>query len=46
MIVLTGSCVADEFQCADGSCIEASFECDGYEDCDDASDELSCSGEE
>jgi hypothetical protein len=32
-------CAADEFTCADGSCIRADWECDSIDDCADASDE-------
>ncbi|MGM0597543.1 MAG: LDL receptor domain-containing protein [Myxococcota bacterium] len=30
------------FECGDGSLIQPDFECDGYEDCDDGSDEAGC----
>lgn len=36
------SCSHDEFQCADGNCISASFKCDGDSDCMDESDEINC----
>ncbi|XP_071954564.1 uncharacterized protein [Antedon mediterranea] len=32
--------VCDKFQCADGTCIERKYVCDGWKDCD--SDELTC----
>lgn len=35
-------CTQDEYRCRDGSCISASFECDGEADCIDGSDENSC----
>ncbi|PVD24372.1 hypothetical protein C0Q70_14853 [Pomacea canaliculata] len=38
-----GSCRADQYKCADGSrCIDQRWQCDGDDDCADASDELSC----
>ena len=36
-------CSANEFQCANGNCIEMTFRCDGVSgDCTDNSDELNC----
>ncbi len=37
------SCAANEFQCADSQCIPSTWECDEMSDCDDGSDEASCS---
>nr|XP_022341960.1 basement membrane-specific heparan sulfate proteoglycan core protein-like isoform X4 [Crassostrea virginica] len=38
-------CSANEFQCANGNCIEMTFRCDGVSgDCRDNSDELNCGG--
>ncbi|XP_022102121.1 suppressor of tumorigenicity 14 protein homolog [Acanthaster planci] len=36
-------CAADEFECTDGSCIYDYWQCDGWNDCSDASDEQGCS---
>lgn len=36
-----GSC-AGQFMCGDGSCIDPFWECDGWPDCADLSDEASC----
>ena len=33
------------FECADGSCIDASWECDGVDDCASAEDEVNCQPE-
>ncbi|CAH1246984.1 TLL1 [Branchiostoma lanceolatum] len=35
-------CSTNEFECDDGDCIEASWECDDFEDCWDGSDEANC----
>ena len=37
------TCLANQFQCASGRCITASWECDGENDCGDNSDEEFCS---
>jgi hypothetical protein len=34
-----GDCEPGDFVCSDGTCIIAEYECDKYEDCEDASDE-------
>ena len=39
---ITGDCDGYEFECDDGSCVEASLECDGHDDCKDRSDEDNC----
>ena len=35
-------CDDSEFQCNNGNCITASWECDDYDDCGDNSDEQNC----
>ena len=37
-------CGEAEWRCGDGLCVSASAECDGVEDCSDASDEENCPG--
>jgi len=40
---LVSACPADQFMCLDdSSCINGDWECDGYPDCSDSSDELGC----
>ena len=35
-------CQSHEFQCASGHCINNTFRCDHFEDCEDDSDEVDC----
>uniref|UniRef100_A0A158P9R2 EGF-like domain-containing protein n=1 Tax=Angiostrongylus cantonensis TaxID=6313 RepID=A0A158P9R2_ANGCA len=37
-----GDCTLDQFKCANGKCVNASFACDRNDDCGDASDEIGC----
>ena len=37
------ACTLDEFKCDDGTTVEASYQCDGFYDCADDSDEAGCS---
>ena len=41
---LSPGCQEHEFRCDSGECIESAFQCDGFEDCDDLSDEIGCHG--
>jgi hypothetical protein len=44
--VVTKTCLAAEFECDNGECIHPGYLCNGFNDCDDGSDESSniCSG--
>ena len=41
----TAECSGDDFACGDGTCIAASWKCDAIVDCDDGSDEASCTND-
>jgi len=41
----TLTCTTDELLCANGlACYKTKFQCDGFNDCDDYSDEAGCAG--
>ncbi|XP_065579673.1 uncharacterized protein LOC136039752 [Artemia franciscana] len=41
----SSKCNHDEFKCANGACITSEYQCDGYNDCTDFSDEYNCTKE-
>ena len=44
LIMIKGSCKPSAFKCsATAKCVPGRYECDGYSDCDDGSDEQYCS---
>lgn len=42
-IAFTDACEFGQFQCPDHRCIDASYVCDGDQDCVDGADEHDCS---
>ncbi|XP_046543028.1 adhesion G protein-coupled receptor B1-like isoform X2 [Haliotis rubra] len=42
VVCLLGSVQSLKFKCSNTTCIERTFVCDGFQDCDDKSDEKSC----
>ena len=41
-LTTTVTCTPDEFRCGSGLCIDGTWQCDGYIDCSDLSDEEFC----
>lgn len=39
LCIPTENCTGDDFKCKNGICIAADLKCNGYNDCDDDSDE-------
>ena len=42
-LLIIPACESDQFRCRDGTCITDAYRCDNYPDCNDRSDEESCS---
>ena len=40
--VMLDGCASDQYTCSNGQCIPLVWECDGFLDCFDSSDEFSC----
>ncbi|XP_056009495.1 basement membrane-specific heparan sulfate proteoglycan core protein-like isoform X3 [Ostrea edulis] len=42
-LLVIPACRADQVPCSDGSCVDRTYLCDGYQDCLDGADEKNCS---
>lgn len=42
LLVFVLACRADQVPCSDGSCVDRTYLCDGYQDCLDGADEKNC----
>ena len=40
--LMLDGCASDQYTCSNGQCIPLVWECDGFLDCFDSSDEFSC----